>query len=122
MGTVPAFASLGEAMDMARDALSCLAAADAIQLATKTQAECLWGLAAGQSSESAARTICLWTERLPEKSQEESDELLVTAAANRAARAVAAATGGRAVKITQAYRFALWLRDGSLLKLTNPQR
>ena len=37
----PAFASVGEAMDMARAALGYLAAADATQLAAETQAECL---------------------------------------------------------------------------------
>ena len=92
MGTVPAFASVGEAMDMARAALSYLAAADATRLAAETQAEFLRGLAARQSSESVVRTICRWTDRLPGKLQKESDEQLASAAANRAARAVAAAT------------------------------
>ena len=144
----PAFASVGEAMDMARAALGYLAAADATQLAAETQAECLrtlertdaiataarasflsaftvgkgysadadysarswlmhrtgitrgaaashtaWArragthpavvaaLAAGELSESYARVICQWTDRLPEKFREESDELLVKAAA-----------------------------------------
>jgi hypothetical protein len=40
VGTVPAFASVREAMDMARAALGYLAAADAAQLAAETQAEC----------------------------------------------------------------------------------
>ena len=144
----PAFASVGEAMDMARAALGYLAAADATQLAAETQAECLrtlertdaiataarasflsaftvgkgysadadysarswlmhrtgitrgaaashtaWArragthpavvaaLAAGELSESYARAICQWTDQLPEKYREESDELLVKAAA-----------------------------------------
>jgi hypothetical protein len=38
-------------------------------------------LAAGQVSESYGRLICLWTNRLPEKFRDESDELLVAAAA-----------------------------------------
>jgi hypothetical protein len=148
MGAAPAFASVGEAMDMARAALGYLAAADAAQLAAETQAECLRGLeraeavltagrasflsvftvgkgysadadysarawlmhrtgitrgaaashtawakragthpkvvaalAAGEVSESYGRAICQWTDRLPEKFREESDELLVAAAA-----------------------------------------
>jgi hypothetical protein len=148
MGTAPAFASAGEAMDMARAALGYLAAVDATQLAAETQAECLRGLeraeavltaarasvlsaftagkgysadadysarvwlmhrtgitrgaaashtawakraethpkvvaalAAGELSESYGRTICQWTDRLPEKYRDQSDELLVKAAA-----------------------------------------
>ena len=38
-------------------------------------------LAAGQVSESVGRLICLWTDKLPEKFRDESDELLVAAAA-----------------------------------------
>src|SRR5690242_2046895 len=38
-------------------------------------------LAAGELSESYGRAICQWTDRLPEKFREESDELLVAAAA-----------------------------------------
>src|SRR5215470_5156371 len=38
-------------------------------------------LAGGELSESCGRAICQWTDRLPEKYREESDELLVTAAA-----------------------------------------
>jgi hypothetical protein len=137
-----AFASVGEAIEMARAALGYLAAADAAQLAAETQAACLRGLeqtdaiataprasflaaftadkgysadadysarawlmhrtgitraaaashtawgnraethpAAGDLSESYARTICQWTDRLPEKYRAESDELLVKAAA-----------------------------------------
>src|ERR1700756_5544401 len=144
----PAFASAGEAMEMARAALGYLAAADAAQLSDEAQAACLRGLeqtdaiataarasflsaftvgkgysadadysarawlmhrtgitrgaaashtawarragthpqvvaalAAGDLSESYARAICQWTDRLPEKFREESDELLVAAAA-----------------------------------------
>src|SRR6266516_1290236 len=44
MGPAPAFASVGEAMDMVRAGLGYLAAADATQLAAATQAECLRGL------------------------------------------------------------------------------
>ena len=148
MDTIPAFASVGEAMDMARAALGYLAAADASQLAAETQAECLRGLeridaistaarasflsaftigkgysadadynarawlmhrtgitrgaaashtawakrtgthpavmaalAAEELSESYGRAICQWTDKLPEKFREESDELLIAAAA-----------------------------------------
>jgi hypothetical protein len=148
LGTTTAFATVGEAMDMARAALAYLAAVDATQLAAETQAECLrnlertdaistatrasflsafsavkgysadadysatawlmhktgitrgaaashtaWArrygthprviaaLAAGDLSESYARTICRWTDRLPEKYRDGSDELLVAAAA-----------------------------------------
>ena len=41
----------------------------------------LAALAAGQVSESVGRLICLWTDRLPEKFRDESDELLLAAAA-----------------------------------------
>jgi Domain of unknown function (DUF222) len=148
VGTAPAFASPGEAIEMTRAALGYLAAADAAQLDPETQADCLRGLeqtdavataarasflaaftagkgytadadysarawlmhqtgitrgaaashtawakrfaahprvvttlAAGELSESYGRTICQWTDRLPEKYREESDELLVKAAA-----------------------------------------
>jgi uncharacterized protein DUF222 len=148
MGTAPAFASVGEAMEMARAALGYLATTDAAQLSAETQAECLQGLeqtdaistaarasflsaftvgkgysadadysarawlmhrtgitrgaaashtawakragmhpkvvaalAAGDLSESYGRTICQWTDKLPEKFRDESDELLVKAAA-----------------------------------------
>ena len=132
MGAAPAFASVGEAIEMARAALSYLAAVDATQLTEETQAECLrklertdaittatrasflsafsagkgysadadfsaraWlmhrtgitrgaaapyrvgqprrdpspgvaALAAGELSESYGRTICQWTDKLPE--------------------------------------------------------
>ena len=151
MGAAPAFASVGEAIEMARAALGYLAAADAAQLAAETQAECLRGLertdavataarasflsaftagkgysadadysarawlmhqtgitrgaaashtawarragthptvvaalAAGDLSESYGRTICQWTDRLPEKYRDESDELLVEGRGGRA--------------------------------------
>ena len=38
-------------------------------------------LAAGDLSESYGRAICQWTDKLPEKYRDESDELLVAAAA-----------------------------------------
>src|ERR1700761_6049231 len=142
VGPAPAFASVSEAMDMARAALGYLAAADAAQLDAETQAECLRGLertdaistaarasflsaftvgkgysadadysgrawlmhktgitrgaaashiawaaragthprvvaarAAEDVSESCGRAICRWTDTLPEKFREESDEL-----------------------------------------------
>ena len=37
-------------------------------------------LAAGEMSESFARTICTWTDKLPEASREDADEILLTAA------------------------------------------
>ena len=144
----PAFASVGEALDMVRAGLGYLAAADAASLPAQTQAECLRGLeqtdaistaarasflsaftvgqgysadadysarawlmhktgitrgaaashtawagraaahprvvaalAAGDLSESYGRTICQWTGKLPGKFREESDELLIAAAA-----------------------------------------
>jgi hypothetical protein len=148
VGGAPAFASVGEAIEMARAALGYLAAVDAAQLADEAQAACLRGLeqtdaaataarasflsaftigkgycadadysarawlmhrtgitrgaaashtawarraathpvvvaalAAGEVSESYGRTICQWTDKLPEKYRQESDELLVKAAA-----------------------------------------
>jgi uncharacterized protein DUF222 len=148
MGTAPAFATVGEAMEAARAALGYLATVDATQLAVETQAECLRGLeraeavltaarasvlsaftagkgysadadysarvwlmhktgitrgaaashtawakryethpkvvaalAAGELSESYGRTICQWTDKLPEKYRDQSDELLVAAGA-----------------------------------------
>src|SRR6266487_519439 len=147
--TAPAFASVGEALEMVRAGLGYLAAADAAQLPAATQAECLaeleqhgavataarasflssftagqgyaddgdygavswlmhrtgitrgaavghaaWArragthprvvaaLAAEQVTESAGRLICLWTGKLPEKFRDESDELLLAAAAS----------------------------------------
>jgi hypothetical protein len=48
---------------------------------TRTHPRVVAALAAGQVSESVGRLICLWTGRLPEKFREESDELLLAAAA-----------------------------------------
>src|SRR6266567_303253 len=48
---------------------------------TRTHPRVVAALAAGQVSESVGRLICLWTGRLPEKFREESDELLIAAAA-----------------------------------------
>jgi Domain of unknown function (DUF222) len=48
---------------------------------TATHPRVVAALAAGQVSESAGRLICLWTNRLPERFREESDELLIAAAA-----------------------------------------
>jgi hypothetical protein len=48
---------------------------------TGTHPRVLAALAAGQVPESVGRLICLWTGKLPEKFREESDELLVAAAA-----------------------------------------
>jgi hypothetical protein len=46
-----------------------------------THPQVVAALAAGDLSESYARAICQWTDKLPEKFREESDELLVAAAA-----------------------------------------
>ena len=46
-----------------------------------THPKVLAALAAGQVSESVGRLICLWTGKLPEKYRDESDELLLAAAA-----------------------------------------
>jgi hypothetical protein len=48
---------------------------------TATHPKVLAALAVGQVSESVGRLICLWTGKLPEKFRDESDGLLVTAAA-----------------------------------------
>ena len=48
---------------------------------TRTHPRVVAALAAGQVSESVGRLICLWTGKLPEKFREESDELLLAAAA-----------------------------------------
>ena len=48
---------------------------------TGTHPKVVAALAAGELSESYGRVICGWTDRLPEKFREESDELLVKAAA-----------------------------------------
>ena len=59
MGAAPAFASVGEAIDMARAALGYLAAADAAQFAAETQAECLRGLERTDAIATAARASFL---------------------------------------------------------------
>ncbi len=48
---------------------------------TRTHPKVVAALAARRVSESVGRLICLWTNRLPEKFREESDELLLAAAA-----------------------------------------
>ena len=48
---------------------------------TGTHPKVLAALATRQVSESVGRLICLWTNRLPEKFRDESDELLIAAAA-----------------------------------------
>src|SRR6266852_6063792 len=87
MGTGPAFASATEAMDMARTALGYLAAADATALAytawvrrAAAHPEVAAALAAGQISESFARTLCAWTGRLPADTRPVADEILLAAA------------------------------------------
>ena len=55
MGSAPAFASIGEAMEMVQAGLSYLAAADAAQFAAQTQAECLQGLEQADAVATAAR-------------------------------------------------------------------
>ena len=59
MSAAPAFASVGEAIDMARAALGYLAAVDATQLAAETQAECLRGLERTDAIATAARASFL---------------------------------------------------------------
>ena len=59
VGTAPAFASVGEAMDMVRAGLGYLAAADATQLAAATQAKCLRGLEQADAVATAARASML---------------------------------------------------------------
>jgi hypothetical protein len=63
MGAAPAFASVGEAIEMARAALGYLAAADATALAAQTQAECLRGLERTDAVATAARAsfLCAFT-------------------------------------------------------------
>ena len=48
---------------------------------TRTHPKVVAALAAGQVSESVGRLICLWTGQLPEKFRDESDEVLLAAAA-----------------------------------------
>src|SRR6201986_3676635 len=55
MGAAPAFASAGEAIEMARAALGYLAAADAAQLSDEAQAACLRGLEQTDATATAAR-------------------------------------------------------------------
>ena len=60
---------------------------------TRTHPRVVAALAAGQVPESVGRLICLWTGRLPEKFRDESDEVLLAAAAaglGRGAGALAA--------------------------------
>ena len=59
MDTAPAFASVTEAMDMARAALGYLAAADATALSAETQAECLRGLERTDAISTAVRASFL---------------------------------------------------------------
>ena len=55
MDTAPAFASVSEAIGMARAALGYLAGADAAQLAAQTQAECLQALEQTDAISTAVR-------------------------------------------------------------------
>jgi hypothetical protein len=59
VGTAPAFASVGEALDMVQAGLSYLAAADAAQLPAATQAECLRRLERSDAIATAARAFIL---------------------------------------------------------------
>jgi hypothetical protein len=59
VGAAPAFASVGEALDMVRAGLGYLAAADATQLAAATQAECLRELEQADAVATAARASIL---------------------------------------------------------------
>ena len=59
MGTAPAFASVGEAIEMARAALGYLAAVDATALSAETQAECLRGLEQTDAIATAVRASFL---------------------------------------------------------------
>src|SRR5690348_5142200 len=59
MGTTPAFADVSEAMDMVQAGLSYLAAADAVQLAAQTQAECLRKLERADAISTAVRASFL---------------------------------------------------------------
>src|SRR5690349_6922634 len=59
VGTAPAFASVGEAMDMVRAGLGYLAAADAAQLPAATQAQCLRELEQADAVATAARASML---------------------------------------------------------------
>ncbi len=59
MGTVPAFASVSEAMEMVRAGLAFVAAADATELTAEEQAETLRSLERANSAVTAARTSVL---------------------------------------------------------------
>jgi len=59
MGTAPVFASVSEALDMARAGLAFAAAADATELSAEEQAEALRGLERAHSAATAARTSVL---------------------------------------------------------------
>jgi hypothetical protein len=59
MGAAPAFASVSEAIEMARAALGYLAAVDAAQLADEAQAACLRGLEQTDAAATAARASFL---------------------------------------------------------------
>src|SRR5204863_111092 len=59
MGTAPAFANAGEALDMVRAGLAYLATADATQLPAATLAECLRGLEQADAVLTAARASVL---------------------------------------------------------------
>jgi hypothetical protein len=59
VGAAPAFASVGEALDMVRAGLGYLAAADAAQLPAATQAECLRELERADAVATAARASML---------------------------------------------------------------
>jgi hypothetical protein len=59
LGTTTAFATVGEAMDMARAALGYLAAVDATQLTAETQAECLRNLERTDAISTATRASFL---------------------------------------------------------------
>jgi hypothetical protein len=59
VGTAPAFASVGEALDMVRAGLGYLAAADAARLPAATQAECLAELERHDAMAAAARASFL---------------------------------------------------------------
>jgi hypothetical protein len=59
MGTAPVFASVSEAMEMVRAGLAFVAAADAAELTTGEQAECLRQMEQANSVLTAARTSVL---------------------------------------------------------------
>jgi hypothetical protein len=59
MGTAPVFASVSEAMEMVRAGLAFVAAADAAELTTEEQADCLRQMERANSVLTAARTSVL---------------------------------------------------------------